>query len=202
MRAPGEPTRTTDDIVADIADVLGDDPAIKANIRTLVKVVRDLKELPPMVGNRRRNAQYARRVLQWINEGEKLFNNPPDGGVLEMLFASRQGTAVDLPERLEAVAWEARTWRQDWLISLRSRCEWIIADRIGESDKLGQVQRKAAIAARGLCRMAGKPLAWSSPTSAFRRTASLLCEAMTGEYDRDLERACEWVVAQTDTDAK
>ena len=122
--------------------------------------------------------------------------------MLEILFASRQATPVDSMERLESLAWESRTWREDWLISLRSRCEGIIAAEIGESGSTGQLQRKAAIAARGLCRMAGKPLEWSSLTSAYRRTASLLFEAMTGEYDRELERACEWVVAKAGTDAK
>jgi hypothetical protein len=201
MRAIEPSTRTTDEIVADLAEVLGDDPAIKANIRTMVKVVRDLKDLSPMVGNRRANAQYARKVLKWINEGEKLFENPPDGAMLEKLFASRQTAPVNSLERLEAVAWEARAWRQDWLISLRSRCEWIIADKIGEPATVGNKQRKAAIAARGLCKMASKPLAWSSPTSAYRRTAGLLFEAMTGEYDRELEYACEWA-AKIDTEAK
>ena len=198
MRAPAEiQIRTTEEIVADIAVELGADPATRANIRSMVKVVRDLKDLSPMVGNQRRNAQYARKVLKRINELEKLFEDPPDGAVLEMLFASRQ-SLQSLPanpsvERLEAVAWEARAWRQDWLISLRSRCEWIIADRIGDSGNVGNKQRKAAIAARGLCKMAGKPLAWSSPTSAYRKVASLLYEAMTGEVDQ-LERACEWAV--------
>ena len=202
MRAPAEtPNRTTEEIVADIAVELGDDPAIKANIRSMVKVVRDLKDLSPMVGNQRRNAKYAKRVLKQIDELEKLFANPPDGAMLEMLFASKQTAPVNSPERLEAVAWEARAWRQDWLISLRSRCEWIIADKIGEPATVGNKQRKAAIAARGLCKMASKPLAWSSPTSAYRRTAGLLFEAMTGEYDRELEYACEWA-AKIDTEAK
>jgi len=201
MRAPAEtPNRTTEEIVADIAVELGDDPAIKANIRSMVKVVRDLKDLSPMVGNQRRNAKYAKRVLKQIDELEKLFANPPDGAMLEMLFASKQTAPVNSPERLKAVAWEARAWREDWLGSLRTRCEWIIADKIGDSGNVGNKQRKAAIAARGLCKMAGKPLAWSSPTSAYRKVASLLYEAMTGEVDQ-LERACEWV-AEMDTDAK
>jgi len=203
MRAPVKsPTRTTEEIVAEIAAELGDGSAIKENIRLMVQAVRDLKDLPAMIGNRRRNAQYARRVLKWIDEGEKLFSAPPDGAILEMLFVSRQADPVDSVERLESLEWEARTRRQDWLISLRSRCEGIIAAEIGESGSTGQLQRKAAIAARGLCRMAGKPLEWSSLTSAYRRTASLLFEAMTGEYDRELERACEWVVAKAGTDAK
>ena len=89
MRAPAE-IRTTEEFVAAIADELGDDPTLKAHIGTMVKVVRDLKDLPPMIGNRRRNAKYARKVLKWINEGEKLFEDPPEGAMLEMLFASRQ----------------------------------------------------------------------------------------------------------------
>jgi hypothetical protein len=201
MRTPAEtPIRTTEEIVADISAELGDDPAIKANIRSMVKVVRDLKDLSPMVGNSRANVKFAKQVLKQIDELEKLFANPPDGAVLEMLFASRQTMPVNSPERLESVAWEAKAWRQDWLISLRSRCEWIIAERIGESGKIGDKQRKAAIAAKGLCRIADKPPAWSSPTSAYRKVASLLYEAMTGKVDQ-LERACEWV-AEMDTDAK
>jgi len=158
MRAPAEtPNRTTEEIVADIAVELGDDPAIKANIRSMVKVVRDLKDLSPMVGNRRANAKFAKQVLKQIDELEKLFANPPDGAVLEMLFASKQ-SLQSLPvdpsvERAEAVAWEAETWRQDWLGSQRTRCEWIITDKIGESGNIGNKQRKAAIAARGLCKI-------------------------------------------------
>jgi hypothetical protein len=152
-----------------------------------------------MVGNQRRNAQYAKRVLKQIDELEKLFANPPDGAVLEILFAPRQTAPVNSLERFEAVAWEAKAWRQDWLISLRSRCEWIIADRIGESGKVGSKQRKAAIVAKNLCQKAGKPLAWSSSTSAYRLVASYFYEAMTGEQGRDMERECEWALRQTQT---
>jgi len=172
---------------------------IETTARELVRVARDLKDRSPMVGNQRRNAQYAKRVLKQIDELEKLFANPPDGAVLEILFAPRQTAPVNSLERFEAVAWEAKAWRQDWLISLRSRCEWIVADRIGESGKVGSKQRKAAIVAKNLCQKAGKPLAWSSSTSAYRLVASYFYEAMTGEQGRDMERECEWVLRQTQT---
>jgi len=116
MRAPAEiQIRTTEEIIADIAVELGADPATRANIRSMVKVVRDLKNLSPMVGNSRANVKFAKRVLKQIDELEKLFAKPPDGAVLEMLFASKQ-SLQSLPvdpsvERAEAVAWEARAWR-------------------------------------------------------------------------------------------
>ena len=193
------PTHTTDEIVRYIVAALDGGSEIETTARELVRVARDLKDRSPMVGNQRRNAQYAKRVLKQIDELEKLFANPPDGAVLEILFAPRQTAPVNSLERFEAVAWEAKAWRQDWLISLRSRCEWIIADRIGESGKVGSKQRKAAIVAKNLCQKAGKPLAWSSSTSAYRLVASYFYEAMTGEQGRDMERECEWALRQTQT---
>jgi hypothetical protein len=202
MRAIEPQTRTTEEITAGIIEALDGSPAIEEYVRALVKAARSrlLKHFGPFPGNQKANAKIARRLLKWIDEGEKLLNEPSKGGgaTFEIFFGLRQSTS-DSVERLETAARQARARYKDHLDrleSLRQRCEWIIQAKIGEHGNAGYLQTSAAIVARYLCEKAGKPLAWSSRNSTYRVVAGYFYEVMTGKRDHELERACKFTAEQ------
>jgi hypothetical protein len=86
------------------------------------------------------------------------------------------------------------------LADMRKKCEWIIEHRIGEHASSGYRQERAARVSRELLKDFGIPLHPSSPTSTYRRVASLFFEAMTGTYDADLQRACVAMANETGTE--
>jgi hypothetical protein len=191
--------RSVDEIVGDIAGELGGE-GIEDHARALIGAAPFIKNAGPATGNRRANAELAGDLLKWIARGEKLFERLK-GGDLIMFFAP-PGPIV-MPEDLERAVRQAAARRDLWLDALRTRCEWIIQQQIGEHGHTDHMQRAAAIAAAHLCRKAGKPTAWASSTSTFRMVASLVFEAMTGQRDVELERACEFAAhRRQDTDAK
>jgi hypothetical protein len=79
------------------------------------------------------------------------------------------------------------------LSKLSERSRRILELRLGEHGSARYDQVRAAAVARELMERCGLPLAYTSTTSAYRVVASLFYEDMTGEYDKDLERACEKV---------
>jgi hypothetical protein len=195
VRAPAAPItpRTIDECVTEIVNVLGTD--LKAEAQAYIGAAPKLKTVGPAVGNKRANAKLAEDLLNWIARGEKLFGRLKGGDLL--LFFSPPGP-VRTPEDLELATRRAEDWRDVWLNALRSRCKWTIAGGIGEHGHVDHMQRAAAIAAAELCSQAGKPLAWSSAESPYRRVASLIFEGMTGRADADLERACEFAAHRKD----
>jgi hypothetical protein len=193
VRAPALPAirRSVDDIVQDIVAELG--PDVETAARAYIGAGPIMEKLGPAVGNRRTNAKLARTLLKWIGEGESLFDRF-DGAGLIMLFAPP--VSIGTPEVLELAVKQAQAWRGAWIETLRARCEWIIQAGVGEHGHVGHMQRVAAVAAAGLCRQAGKPLHWAAPISAFCVVATLIYEAMTGEPEIDIQRACEFVADQ------
>jgi hypothetical protein len=193
MRAVERLTCTDDEIVAAIADALGTEP--DAYIQELVVAATGMSKFPPMKGNRKVNLKYARQVLQWIGAGQGLFADMPEP-FLPFLFGLKQDGPVNSPERLEALVRPAQSEYAiftAWLANLQASCEWIIQEKIGEHGRAGYQQERAAVAAARLCERFGRTLAWSSPLSSYRIVTGLLYEAMTGEPDRDLERACKTI---------
>jgi hypothetical protein len=197
MRAIKPQTRPTAEIVADIIKALDGGAAIEEHVQAHVKTVRSrvLKDFGPFEGNQRANEEFARRMIKWIDDGRKL-KFPKHGVVLEILFGPKQSAPVNSPERLHAVAQQAEANYKDLadrMDVLRQRCEFIIQAEVGEHGLAGNLQKSAASTARSLCEKVGKPLAWSSPTSAYRKVASYFYELMTGEYDRQLKSACKLI---------
>jgi len=196
MRAVEPLTRTVDEIVREITQALEYGPAIKPMVLTLIDGLRELRKYGPLSGYRKDNEKFARRLKRWVDDGNQIFAEVPENFNVYMLFASENCGPLNTPERVEAMAQQAEAGHatlKAWLTTLRSRCEWIIRAKIGEHRHAGYNQERVAIAARELCEEAGKPLAYSSPTSAYRIVAGLLYEAMTGEQGRDMERACEFI---------
>jgi hypothetical protein len=201
-----------DEIVAEIARKLDANPMI---VRDALEASRFLQNFGPLAGNRKANEEFARSVLKWVDDGQKLFAELPKkkGTLLDMLFGGHS-QRVDLQasakpakqlDRLEAVGTRAEAGYKiltGLLDMLRLRCEWIIEERIGRHGSAGHLQEVAAITARALCEKYDKPLAWSSPTTVYRSITRLIYEAMTGEYDRDTRRACELIAQSTHTEKR
>lgn len=122
------------------------------------------------------------------------FINSPEGFNFHMLFAPEEFESVEMmmqeaEQRYEALA--------TILAGVRDRCTWVAETKIGGHRLSGLPQERAAIASREIMQRCGLPLAYSSPTSPYRVVAGLVFEAMTGEFGRDMERACEDMAAAT-----
>lgn len=200
MKAIDPLIRTTDEIVADIIRALDAAAAIKPTVLLAIDGLRQLSKYPPLTGYRKDNERFAQRLKKWADDGNRLFADAPKDFNLHMLFAPENCGPLNSREGIEAMARQAAAGYAaltGWLAHLRSKCDWIIQNKIGEHRHAGINQERVAIAARELCERVGKPLAYSSPTSAYRIVAGLLYEAMTGEQGRDMERACEFIAQTT-----
>jgi hypothetical protein len=80
------------------------------------------------------------------------------------------------------------------LDDLRVRSDRLRDGAPGEHGLSGYTQKQAAIAAKELMERWSRRPGSTDRESPFRRIASLLYEAMTGEADRDMERACDAVL--------
>lgn len=186
------PPRSIEDIEADLVSIFGADQ--RPCIAILIDAQRHLAKLPPLTGHERSNRKFAKRLKAWLEEGDKLLAPMPADSSPLLLFAPpgllrseedilRAGHLAEIKKATLAVM----------LNDLRSRCEWIISSGIGEHGSAGYQQERAAIAARELCEITSKSLAWSSSTSDYRVAASLFYEVITGEYDHSIERACKFI---------
>jgi hypothetical protein len=192
----GDQVRTDQEIVQDILHEVrtAGAEAPEAGVRGLIEGLRALKLYGPLSGNRSSNRKYARKLVVWIDGGKQLLAEHPENFNLNLLFAPEPAAG----DHIEAVYQKAELrygWFAALLADMRSRCDWIIEHKYGEHGSAGYQQERSAIASREVMDQLKLPLAYSSPTSAYRRVASLFFEAMTGTYDADLERACEAMAA-------
>jgi hypothetical protein len=196
------PRRNTNDIVIDIVNECRD-ASVEGLVRTLISGLE--QEIPPLWGNRKVNEEYAIKLRRRIDKLEATLKAVPEGFPLFLLFAPErflslfflaqfpagQGATVEIPSEIDDNQPETR-WEQlaEKLAKLRAQCDWIIELQIGEHGSAGYQQERAAIASREVMERCGLPLT-CSPTSKYCLVASRFFETMTGEYDRDLRRACE-----------
>jgi hypothetical protein len=175
------------DILQDIAkacettEVLG--PAA-----LLIDGLRKLIPYGPLLGNRRRNKKYLSDVWKQLAAFEKALKAVPTDFPVYLLLAQKDAATLDDMMKDAEARWEYLAGELGYL---RLRCDELIRANMGEHRSAGYQQERAAVAAAELMDLCGKPLAWSSPTSAYRRVAGLFFEAMTREQGHDLERACE-----------
>jgi hypothetical protein len=204
MRSVNPPRHTDDDFVRSIVDELG--PTIETDAKALIGALRRIRKFGPFAGYRKENAKFARKLREWIDDGESLLDAlPKDCALLEILFGRQQNGRTNTPELLEAVIHQAQANREELvgqLEALRRRCEFIINERIGEHASAGFLQKSVAIGAQYLCEKAGEPLVWSNPKGPYRSVASLLYGAMTGKQSGDVERACERIAKRSMTTEK
>jgi hypothetical protein len=185
---------TPDEIAQFIIEAIDSkDDAVREQVVALLGQVGALDPDRPTVGNRKINEEYARKLRKWVDDGERLFRSLPESFDVSLLFAPETGP-LHLPEQVERMAQLATENYESLragLTALHRRCSLIIRDkRLGEHGSAGWRQEQAARAARKICMLSGQPLAWSSPTSAYRKVASYFYEAMTGLSGQDMVRAC------------
>lgn len=197
MRAP-QPKRTLEETVELIVRELGTkDVAIRKRVTSALKNLCALDPAHPTIGNRKANEGYYRKVRKWVEDGDKLFSSLPDNVDPMLLFGPETGP-LHSEKQIEAmaqVALENHQTLMTTLAALHERCSLVIRQHIGERGGIGFRQNRAAGAARDLCRLTGHPLAWSSPTSVYRKVATDFYEAMTGQFGDDMagyemQRAC------------
>jgi hypothetical protein len=160
-------------------------------VDVLIKALREIKHLGPSSGNRKANTEFAEKVTSWIEAAGQMFADPPEGFPLNDLFTPTDDSLLADP----AIVYQNDERCNNWLFTalladMRKNCKRIIEHRVGEHANSGYQQERAARVSRQLLKKFGIPLHPSSPTSTYRRVASLFFEAMTGIYDADLKRAC------------
>jgi hypothetical protein len=205
MRAPAN-KRSDDEIVADIlkfANCLAGEKLV----RRLIEYLR--ADLPPITGNRKQNAAFVRELRKQIDKLEQILETAPNEFALPAVFGDRFWSLWVQQDLMFIINPQTRSYiEQDGerlkrflgeLHHIRSRCNDIIKLKLGAHAHLKNQHVHAAYAAKALFEVAAaesrtKPRLTSSPTSKFCRVASLFLEAATGEYDLDLQRACEAVL--------
>jgi hypothetical protein len=178
-----------DDILKEVRKAGVEVPDTQVDV--LIKALHEIKHLGPSSGNRKLNKEYAEKVISWIDAGAQMFADPPEDFPLNDLYTPTDDSLLADP----AIVYQKAEQRNDWLLTalladMRKKCRWIIEHRVGEHANSGYQQERAARVSRQLLKKFGIPLHPSSPTSTYRRVASLFFEAMTGTYDADLKRAC------------
>jgi hypothetical protein len=194
MRAPDKIGRDLNQIIADIVNIDGVGRAREPLVRLLADGLGVLKPYTPLGGWRKDNTEFAEKLRAWVNEGEQILAAPPEGFNPHTLFVPELQSLDETIEQTAARYSQAQACSELFtaiLALLRQRCDRMIDRQDGEHRSAGYQAERAALAAEGLMEACGLPLAYASPTSPYCRVASLFYEAATGEYGRNLERACE-----------
>ncbi len=212
MSTPDSGTRSRDEIIADILEAVGAKSDCD-NVATMVRLMEAIGDSPPGAGFQKDNLEYAAKLREWIcagigddevQLGGLICVSPGAFGWL-LLWGPEDIAALDPEELLSpdylslataSLGMERLNSLRLVLMDLRRRCDRLIELRIGKHKNFGYRQQRAAVFSRHLMERYKLPLAYTSRTSPYRVVASLLYEAMTGEYGRDLERACENVARQ------
>jgi hypothetical protein len=221
MRKQGFERRNTDEIVAAILRELGIKPGgdIEAAVRKFIRNGIAVHFAPP-AGFRKTNIESAEYILDWIDRSARFVWKFEDCGagdrevflVRELVPSADHFLTLWGPERVAALdqegldaldkksfgrAFNEAIKRHEALTSmleeLRARCHRILELQPGVHGGAGYRQMRVARFSRALMKRCGLPLVYTNPNSAYRMVASLLYEAVTGEGDKDLERACKVV---------
>lgn len=209
-----EPTgrRSDDEIVADIIKLSGcrgiklvdshdDRELVELYVWKLIEWLRT--DLPPFTGNREQNRKFATKLRKQLDELECTLEKA--AAVLGDRFWSLcwfQGTAIELnPQTRNYIEQDPLKRFREWLDLIRSRCDLMFGTHGGvkhlheHAAKAGVEVLEAAASFAGGRHVRFEELGLGcSPTGRFCRIASLFLEAVTGEYDLDLRRACKAVV--------
>jgi hypothetical protein len=179
------------EIIKDITGLLG------AGVELLVlEKIDDLRKWKPepLWGYYKENKKSAAAVRKWIEKLHAALEKFPD---VRMLFAPENSDDLDLDTMLQETADRGRAFMES-LGKLHTRCESIEASikarkKPGAHRSLDPLQKQVAIEARLLMEACGKTATDGSAGSTFGKVGSLLFEAVTGEIDKDLQRACKAV---------
>lgn len=179
--------RSLEEIARDVAGELkaAHVQVSEIDVADVIRGMRKLFPLPPFIGYRRDNVQFAKKWIKWIESGQSLLADGEDGNsefILAPVTQKRDGSSTKAFEEL--------------LLDMKNRASRIIEEKPGVHGLAGYQQERAATVARGFMDAHGLPLAYSSPTSTYRAVARLLLEGMMeqgSDGGEDIERACEVV---------
>jgi hypothetical protein len=189
--------RTSDEIIELIAGQIDKDHVgVQVAVRSVVNFLHALDEAPPLRGRRTDNIEDFRALDAQLSRLQRTLAEILSPSALCLLFSDEDDV---IPNNLPS----AET-QQQFLIalqqftvklaSLRKRCKYLIEVQPGDHGSAGVRERLVAIEAWQLLAMFGKKRAGGTAESLYGRIASLLWEAMTGEIDKDLQRACKAVL--------
>jgi hypothetical protein len=180
MRAP--PSKRDDaEIISDIIKACKDKPS-QEEVALKIAQLRERMKGSPWAGFRTTNREYVAKLRTCMGRLDELRRKMPKDFNPFMLFMSDEGSLQGAEERAD-VFWGNMEWFRQRLDKLANADLGVHGNKVFQQDW-------AAIAARELCEQHGLPLAYTSPTSAYSKTADLLFEAVTGKRQRQ-ERACE-----------
>ena len=210
MRAP---TRSRDDVVqrivdkiqTDTADQLSNELSVRFTIKLLHELDREvpyrgsLNERISIRGKRQENVEDFTALLKKIKALENALKKMSSPARMmffsgESEFASDNFPAVEVQER----AFHQLKQTLGMLATMRMRCNFLLAERPGEHGNTKHRERRVAEEAWRLLRRHRKRPAGGAPGSLYGDIASLLWEAMTGERDKDLQRACKTALRLAD----
>jgi hypothetical protein len=218
--------RSTAEIARDIMSALQEATSAvlvtEVEVREMIDRLRSRAQKPPRLGYKTDNKKYAKKVIKWINEGQKLYASRPPGlpdllswpgpfvptGRFEHAdFYKEAGpyhtgvaNTLEEAERLNVEPAPPLISGLEHVFSIlggvRQECERIINTKQGVHHNAGARQCHAAFEAQSLALKHKLTLAYSSPTSAYRTIARLFFEAIAERplnNGEDIERACEIV---------
>lgn len=206
MRAPNK--SRSDAIVREIISGLYDQAmeefilmGVTLDIRATIAVLRELdreiscggraKSRTAIRGKRQENVENFTAILKELKALQRALAKT-SGPALVLLFSGEDDVRTEKVPGLSVQRRIERRLRQitGTLSYLRARCDFLLAEHPGEHGSADYRQRRVAQETYLLLRRHKKEPASGIATSLYGRTASLLYEAMTGDYGRNLERAC------------
>ena len=200
--------RSQQEIVREIVKVIKKARPTAAVDETYIRDEVDSLRTPcdPSRIYRKQNANYAKDVIKWIDDGLKLLAGRAEAFPPSMLFRQETDEPIisaryrrylilagfPAHEKYGVVIAGRRQLRslKDVLAGMREECDLIIEMKVGAHGNHGHEQQRAARASGDLMDQHRLKWGYSSESSPFCTVARLLFEAMTGRYDESIARAC------------
>jgi hypothetical protein len=188
------PTSRTDAIATEITDLLSakggtEKFATEVVVRSTIQFLKEIAQNKPPWGFKKSNADALSALQKNISDLRKTLSGIP--GELLMLLAAKD-VSGQIPSLLEQQnAGERLKKIVGVLTYLQARCDQLLEQQPGEHGSADFSQRRAAEEAWRLMKYHNLKPASGVASSDYGIIATLLFEAVTGEQDKDLQRACK-----------
>lgn len=199
-----------EEIVEEIADHLRpwknrkSNTAITAEINQELDVLLKLVPLETKLYDRTRNRNHAQQLDSALTEVETLLASAPSMLAWFLFDPSPPVTVTEdgvmmqpVPPSIEDIERKYRKRADSFaaeLKRLRKVCARAVAPGFGSHPNYDRAKRTCAWFARGLIRGLSDRKITGTKDGAFRTIAGLLYEAISGQHDADLKRACDSVL--------
>jgi hypothetical protein len=194
------PTSRSDEIVTEIVNLLAskqDEPdkfATEFSVRSTIQFLRAPEMKKPLWGFNKSNDDALSALQENIGDLQKTFKGLPSK-VLSLLAIERLPEQGQIPSPLEAQNALDRLKKIVAMLNyLQARCDQLLEQKPGEHGNTDFSQRLVAEEAWRLMKNHKLKPASGIVGSDYGEIASLLFEAATGEYDKNLQRACKSVL--------